>query len=71
MWAWDGAVAHGQCPVAACTPGNGATANAPFDMGIYRVQLAGLDTATAGATEDYRDVGYWPGTILQREATYT
>lgn len=47
--------AQGQCPTAACVPGNASVANLAFGMGIFRVQLAGLDTTTNGAADGYRN----------------
>jgi PKD repeat protein len=40
-------------------------------MGIYRVQLAGWDTTTAGVTDGYRDYSCTSGPTLQRNATYS
>jgi len=52
-------------------PGN-ALANAlGFDFGIYRVQLADLDTVTAGAPEGYRDNSCRRPAHLTRGTTYT
>ncbi|WP_165903767.1 GEVED domain-containing protein [Hymenobacter gummosus] len=51
-------VASAQCPPpATCQPGNAPATNHAFGMGIYRVTLAGLDTATAGAAQGYQDYG--------------
>jgi PKD repeat protein len=40
-------------------------------MGIYRVQLAGMDTTTAGSTDGYGNYACRPGPVLQHGATYT
>lgn len=40
-------------------------------MGIFRVQLATLDTTTNGAADGYRDYSCAHGTVLQRGSTYT
>ena len=55
----------------ACTPGNAPAANATFGMGIYRVQLAGFDTTTAGGTEGYGNFACRSGAVLRRGTTYT
>ena len=39
-------------------------------MGIYRVQLANLDTATNGTADGYRDYGCQRGALLTRGTTY-
>ncbi|GAA4379812.1 hypothetical protein GCM10023186_17610 [Hymenobacter koreensis] len=54
-----------------CVPGAAPAANLAFGMGIYRVQLAGLDTVTRGAADGYRDYSCANGAQLQRGATYT
>jgi PKD repeat protein len=64
-------MAKAQCPPSACIPGNAPGANLPFGMGIFRVQLAGLDTVTNGAADGYRDYSCGHGTVLQRNSTYT
>jgi PKD repeat protein len=44
--------------------------NAGLGMGIYRVQLAGLDTVTGGA-DGYGNYACRSGAVLQRGTTYT
>ncbi|WP_206599838.1 GEVED domain-containing protein [Hymenobacter glacialis] len=55
---------------AACTPGSAAAANSVYEMGIYRVQLAGLDTTTRGGSDGYGNYDCQPGAELQRGGTY-
>ncbi|MBF9144203.1 GEVED domain-containing protein [Hymenobacter properus] len=64
-------ISRAQCPPPACTPGNAPAANLAFGMGIFRVQLASLDTTTNGAADGYRDYSCGHGTVLQRGSTYT
>lgn len=62
---------RGQCPTTTCVPGSASAASQTFGMGIYRVQLAGLDTTTNGGVEGYRNYSCNTGTVLQRNSTYT
>jgi PKD repeat protein len=62
---------QGQCPVTTCTPGSAPASSASFGMGIFRVQLASLDTSTAGGTDGYGNYACRPGAVLQRGNTYT
>ena len=61
---------YAQCPLTACLPSNAPAANYIFGMGIYRVQLAGLDTITNGVADGYRDYSCRTGVALERGATY-
>jgi PKD repeat protein len=72
LLALTGKVAAQCLPAAGCQPGNAPAANFGFGMGIYRVQLAGLDTATSGAADGYQDYGCRARAAqLQRGGSYT
>jgi PKD repeat protein len=61
-----------QCPLAAsCVPGAAPASNASLGLGIYRVQLAGLDTLTNGASNGYQDYSCRRGAALVQNTTYT
>lgn len=62
---------YSQCPTAACVPSSAPAANQALGFGIYRVQLAGLDTTTNGAADGYRNYSCGTGAVLQRGNTYT
>lgn len=64
--------AYSQCPTTvSCIPGNSPLANQIFGMGIYRVQLAALDTVTNGGADGYQDYSCRSGAVLQRGVSYT
>jgi PKD repeat protein len=57
-WLLIGLTGYAQClPAAGCQPGAAPAANHAFSMGIHRVMLAGLDTATNGVIDGYQDYG--------------
>lgn len=61
-----------QCPTnTVCTPNSAPAANAQFNMGIYRVQLANLDTTTNGSVDGYRDYSCQRSANLLQGSTYT
>jgi PKD repeat protein len=61
-----------QCPLAAaCTPGSAPASAAAFGMGIYRVQLAALDTTTNGSVDGYRDYSCQRRASLVQGSSYT
>jgi len=63
---------YAQCPTAApCLPGNAPASSLLFGMGIMRVQLAGLDTATNGVADGYKNYSCTQGAVLVRGASYT
>ena len=62
---------HAQCPlIAGCIPNAAPASSAAFGMGIYRVQLANLDTTTNGSTDGYRDYGCLRRASLLQGSTY-
>ena len=64
--------AQNQCPLTAtCTSGSALTVNASFGMGIYRVQLAAIDTTTNGSADGYRDYSCQRRANLLQGSTYT
>ena len=64
--------AQAQCPTApGCVPGSSPAASASFAMGIYRVQLADLDTTTNGGVDGYRDYSCQRRANLRQGSTYT
>lgn len=61
-----------QCPFpATCTLGAAPIASIQFGMGIYRVQLANLDTTTNGSADGYRDYSCLRRANLVQGSTYT
>ncbi len=58
-------------PAASCTPGNAPAASANLGLGIFRVQVANLDTTTNGANEGYQDYSCRRAIRLARGTTYT
>lgn len=61
-----------QCPITTnCAPGSAPAASAAFGMGIYRVQLANLDTTTNGSADGYRDYSCLRRANLLQGSTYT
>ncbi len=65
-------VAAGQClPAATCTPGNALPNSLGLGTGIFRVQLATLDTLTNGATDGFQDYSCRRAVPLGRGTTYT
>ena len=62
----------GQClPAPTCRPGSAPASAAVYQMGILRVQLADLDTATADGSEGYQDYSCRRAIRLDRGTTYT
>lgn len=68
---YSGLAAKSQCPLSACLPGSAPASNQSFGMGIFRVQLASLDTTTNGTADGYRDYSCGHGALLQRSSSYT
>ncbi len=66
-------LAMAQCPIAAtCTPGAATSASAPAaGLGIARVQLGTINSATGNFSEGYRDYSCTVGTDLTAGAPYT
>lgn len=63
---------NSQCPLnSACTPGAAPATNTILGRGIYRIQLANLDTLTNGAIDGYQDYSCRRGAALVQNATYT
>ena len=64
--------AQTQCPItAACTPSSAPVSAATFGMGIYRVQLAAIDTSTNGSIDGYRDYSCQRRASLLQGSSYT
>lgn len=62
--------AHAQCPIPACLPGSAPAANVVFGAGIFRVQVADLDTTTRGSIDGYQDYSCVRGASLTRGTSY-
>ncbi|WP_167856945.1 GEVED domain-containing protein [Hymenobacter aquaticus] len=74
LWTLTSPAAWAQtCALAStCQPGAAPVANQAFGMGIFRVQLAGLDTTTAGGTDGYQNYACRARAAqLVRGTTYT
>lgn len=64
-------IASSQCPKSSfCTPGSVPANTVTFDMGIYRIQLANLDTTTNGSIDGYRDYSCQSRVNLLPGSTY-
>jgi PKD repeat protein len=61
-----------QCPQSAnCTPGAAPSTSTALGLGIYRIQLAALDTLTNGAIDGYQTYSCHRGAALVQNTTYT
>lgn len=69
---WSTTSAVGQCLLpAACTPGSATSNSLGLGVGIFRVQLATLDTLTNGASDGFQDYSCRRAVQLGRGTTYT
>lgn len=64
--------AQAQClPAPGCRPGGAPAGNAVFQMGIFRVQIANLDTTTRGSGDGYQDYSCQRPARVSQSTSYT
>lgn len=63
--------ANAQCPSSNCIPGAAPLNNTALGLGIYRIQLATLDTTTNGSIDGYQDYSCQRRATLLQGSTYT
>lgn len=69
---WSTTIAVGQClPPAICTPGIALPNSLGLGTGIFRIQVATLDTLTNGASDGFQDYGCRRTVQLGHGTTYT
>jgi PKD repeat protein len=69
---WIAFAVQAQCPLPSnCNPGSSQVANTSLGLGIYRVQLANIDTTTNGAIDGYKDYSCQQWAVLVQNTSYT